>query len=248
MTSFLRWVRRFSVLVALLVLSQSAWCLDPAVPLSDYNHRIWTTRDGAPAHVDVIAQTPDGWLWFGGKGGLTRFDGVRFYPYVPPAGSQLLSEQITTLVAESNGDLYIGYSFGGLTVRHADGRLEHLAQKGKKGPSHAILNLLVDTDGSIWTGTTGGLMHYSSGTWTKMDLAQGYDNWTTFILDLDARGRLWVGNNVHMFLFDRDRQRFVDRTQAILDIGRRDHANFRSTVMSPDGRLWMGDEKGKCRR
>ena len=42
----------------------------------------WKTQDGLPQNsVLAIAQTPDGYLWIGTKGGLSRFDVVQFKNY-----------------------------------------------------------------------------------------------------------------------------------------------------------------------
>ena len=38
----------------------------------------WWVDEGLPHNViNAIAQTPDGYLWVGTQGGLTRFDGTR---------------------------------------------------------------------------------------------------------------------------------------------------------------------------
>jgi len=46
---------------------------------SDYLVDQWQTDDGLPQNsATSIAQTPNGYLWFGTFNGLVRFDGVRF--------------------------------------------------------------------------------------------------------------------------------------------------------------------------
>src|SRR5476649_376655 len=45
---------------------------------ANYHHVSWTSKDGAPAGIITIAQTPSGWLWVGSHAGLFRFDGVHF--------------------------------------------------------------------------------------------------------------------------------------------------------------------------
>jgi len=47
----------------------------------------WRTIDGLPQNsVNAMAQTPDGYLWVGTRGGLARFDGVRFAHTAWPMG------------------------------------------------------------------------------------------------------------------------------------------------------------------
>jgi polysaccharide pyruvyl transferase WcaK-like protein len=46
---------------------------------SALTRRAWTTDEGLPdSSVLSITQTRDGYLWIGTRGGLARFDGVRF--------------------------------------------------------------------------------------------------------------------------------------------------------------------------
>ena len=56
----------------------SAFALDASLDISQYAHTAWTVRDGfSLGNIYAIAQTPDGYLWFGTEFGLFRFDGVR---------------------------------------------------------------------------------------------------------------------------------------------------------------------------
>ncbi|MGZ8833525.1 MAG: two-component regulator propeller domain-containing protein, partial [Thermoanaerobaculia bacterium] len=53
--------------------------LDPSMATTQYGLSVWTTDQGLPqSSVNAIAQTPDGYLWFGTQEGLARFDGARF--------------------------------------------------------------------------------------------------------------------------------------------------------------------------
>ena len=63
--------------------------LDPGRQISQYGHTAWRVQDGAlSANPTSIAQTPDGYIWIGTKGGLYRFDGVTFAAWNPPPGRQ----------------------------------------------------------------------------------------------------------------------------------------------------------------
>src|SRR5258708_20237231 len=46
--------------------------------LAQFNHTSGTSKDGAPADAWAMAQTPDGWLWFGAADALYLFYGVQF--------------------------------------------------------------------------------------------------------------------------------------------------------------------------
>src|SRR3990170_991462 len=80
---------------ALLLFANPAPGLDPNTALTQYGHTAWRVRDGYFAGPpSAVAQTRDGFLWIGTQTGLIRFDGVRFVPWEPPAGSQLPNDRI----------------------------------------------------------------------------------------------------------------------------------------------------------
>src|SRR5262245_15087020 len=98
----------------LLLVSPAALALDPSRAITQYGHTVWTSLDGFLAGVAMdITQTTDGYLWIGTRGGLVRFDGVRFVPFVPPPGQKLRSNRILSLGAGRDGSLWIG-TRGGL--------------------------------------------------------------------------------------------------------------------------------------
>jgi hypothetical protein len=66
----------------LIAFAGLACAQEPTRPLSQYSVRNYTTEQGLPQNeVRSIAQTPDGYLWFGTNDGLARFDGVKFTIY-----------------------------------------------------------------------------------------------------------------------------------------------------------------------
>jgi signal transduction histidine kinase/ligand-binding sensor domain-containing protein len=59
-----------------------------------------------------IAQTRDGFMWFGTQDGMNRFDGQQFTTYVPAASNykefSKFSKMITALYADNNDQLWVG--------------------------------------------------------------------------------------------------------------------------------------------
>jgi ligand-binding sensor domain-containing protein len=78
--------------------------------------RAWQTDSGLPQNsATAIAQTPDGYLWLGTEEGLVRFDGIRFTIFDVHNTPQLRSDQVSSLLVDTKGDLWIGANGGGLT-------------------------------------------------------------------------------------------------------------------------------------
>jgi len=98
---------------AILFLALSAWSF-PAPLLgnspSDPEYLIdtWGADEGLPqSGAMAIAQTPDGYLWFGTMGGLVRFDGINFSVFDPSNTPQLPSPAIINLHLDRAGRLWM---------------------------------------------------------------------------------------------------------------------------------------------
>lgn len=77
----------------------------------------WETEDGLPENsATAMAQTPDGYPWFGTWNGLTRFDGVNFKVFNPANTPQLPSAGIVNLHFDQSGQLWVS-TLKGLVVR-----------------------------------------------------------------------------------------------------------------------------------
>lgn len=220
-----------------IVLGDAAVGQDHGPTFADYNHSIWTASDGAPVQVTRMAQTPDGWLWLGTPNGLYRFDGVHFYPFAAANGAHLLSPRISELAAQPNGDLYIGYEAPGLSVLHADGRLDHLAPATKDSPVNWTNDVKPDRDGSLWVATSFGLRRLQDGRWSALGAAQGCPDFDV-VIALAADGQVWGAKHNQLFRYDRTTGRCLP-TELRKPDGRQPE-RIQGFRMSPDGRLWAG--------
>jgi len=87
-------------------------------PLRGLQHSQWTSRDGAPASIMAMEQTPDGVLWLGSRQGLYRFDGLHFARVTAVDESTWSPADIYALKAMPNGDMWIGQFTGGAVLLH----------------------------------------------------------------------------------------------------------------------------------
>jgi hypothetical protein len=91
------------LLVALLLicLPGRALALDPQKTFSQYVQDTWQMEQGLPDNfVNAVTQTPDGYIWLATRGGLVRFDGVRFTVW-NKNNSALKSNDVITAAASS---------------------------------------------------------------------------------------------------------------------------------------------------
>ncbi|HXJ93013.1 MAG TPA: two-component regulator propeller domain-containing protein [Terriglobia bacterium] len=124
-----------------------ASALDPSLDISQYAHTAWKIREGfAKGTIKTIAQTPDGYLWFGTEFGLYRFDGVRTVLWQPRGNVQLPSSLIRKLLVARNGTLWIGTHRG--LASWQDGKLTRFPEV----PAQEVDSLLEDREGTVWAG------------------------------------------------------------------------------------------------
>lgn len=162
-------------------------------PLSALHHTSFTARDGAPVGVTSFAQTPDRFLWVGTHYGLYLFDGVRFQIQ---ADGQLQSSHIHSLWADKNGDLWIGFSTGGVSAI----RSGHVTNYSGGGlPPGTAFEIARTPDGTLWVATTLGLARMVDGVWRTVSADWGVQGIHPQEMHLAADGTLWVNDGEHAY-------------------------------------------------
>jgi signal transduction histidine kinase/ligand-binding sensor domain-containing protein len=219
----------FLCLLTVLAGTPRAWALDSRASLADYHHDIWTSKDGAPGEIAAIAQTTDGWLWIASSNGLYRFDGVRFRRFEAPAGESLPRRPITALNALRNGDLLIGYIYGGVSVL-SKGHLSHTPSTLGPLLMGPVVSTVRDADGVLWASTNNGLLRLKNGAWERAGEALGLPPGRTENLILDQYEQLWVAAGQQLLVMARGGARFRPVLSGY------DTVNLSA---SPDGRLWL---------
>src|SRR6266849_7088142 len=167
-----------------------AKALDPQKRLSQFTHTSWTAKDGVPAPVRAIAQTPDGYLWLGTEVGLYRFDGLHFVAWQPSFGEHIPGSSVWSLCTSRDGSLWIGFSSGGIS-RLRKGHLKNYS-RADGVPDGGTLSIVEDGNGSIWAGGQYGLSKLNGGSWHHVGVESGYLAPGAQVLFVDRRSTLWV--------------------------------------------------------
>lgn len=127
-------------------------------PQSEYLIRIWQTEEGLPQNsVTSIAQTPDGYIWFGTFNGLVRFDGVRFTVFDSANTPELKSSRLVRLSVDRTGSLWMISEFGDLT-RLANGKFKGFAS-AEGLPSGGASALSEDKNAKLWLSDPAGSIY-----------------------------------------------------------------------------------------
>jgi ligand-binding sensor domain-containing protein len=142
----MRFLARACCFGALVASSGSHLIGQTSIP--EMYHKAWTTRDGVPPHIEDIAKGPDGLLWLATDRGLYRFDGVTFDRYIPPAGSELLSEGFSAISVTRDGSLWGSYIIGGVARIRNDAVTNYPARDGLR--ADRIHEVVEDQNGLFW--------------------------------------------------------------------------------------------------
>ena len=120
-----RSVRLVISLFAVWLFATAAFALDPQKSITQFAHTVWTEKDGAPADIEAITQTKDGYLWLGTLTGLFSFDGIRFAHFESRAGEDLPAKAIRNLLASRDGSLWIVFTSDDI-CRLREGERQHV--------------------------------------------------------------------------------------------------------------------------
>lgn len=202
-----------------------------------YTARTWQIEDGLPHNmVKAIAQTHDGYLWVGTRGGLARFDGLHFASFNATNTAEIKNSNISALCVDREGTLWIG-TFGGGLVRLKDGVFSHYdTNNGLVGNE---LNVIYEgKNRSLWIGTTTGMSQYKDAKFTNYTAKEGLLSGVIRSICEDGSGNLWIATPAGL---NRLRKGVLDSFTTTNGLP---HNSVRGILLDRGGRLWIGSDRG----
>jgi signal transduction histidine kinase/ligand-binding sensor domain-containing protein len=202
--------------------------------------------------VLTIFQDRQGFLWFGTREGLNKFNGYEFTVYKADPGdpTALSDAYITTALQTLDGDIWLGTYYGGLNRYDPDvKRFERFlpdAADPSSLPHARISALFEDSQGMLWIGTVGGLSMMDPETDGFINFEHDpavpsslSDNHVQAIYE-DPAGALWVGTPAGL-----DRLNPATGTfDHFLQSERSQYSNILSITGDGDHGLWVGTADG----
>ena len=166
------WTRKLSTFILVLFFALTAvHANDPPVR---FNHL--TVKDGLSINsVYSILEDSQGFMWFGTRFGLNRYDGSEFkaFLYDPLDDKSVPGYWITTLCEDADSIMWIGSGMGGFSRYDRNLETFETFMHDPDNPNSLVSNnvtcLFSDSRGALWIGTEDGLSHYvpSTGEFTN---------------------------------------------------------------------------------
>lgn len=202
--------------------------------------------------VTKIWQDNDGFMWFGTRHGLNKFDGRYFSQYVsdPKDSSSLSDSRINDAAIDKKGNFWLATDRG---INYYDrrkgtfSRFMHDPKDPNSVGSNFAVSLFVDHEGVLWIGSEGqGLTRYNPNTGTFYRFRNNQDdpyaisgNNITCMAE-DDHGNLWIGvRGGGLNLYDRNTGRFIS-----YDLHQDQADNTPRSVFRKENGLWVGTNKG----
>lgn len=195
--------------------------------------RAWQREQGLPEnYVRALTQTRDGYVWVGSDDGVSRFDGISFFPLGLQEGFQ--GGPVQVLFGDSRGALWIGSEGGGLSCwQH--GTLKKITMTDGL-PSEAITALAEDGSGRIWVGTQNGLVVWQDGHLVPLSGEELFSGKPVTTLFCDRQGTMWVGATGGGVFYYAGKN-FVQLHDVAVDGLLQDP---HSLLVDQHGRIWVG--------
>jgi len=207
----------------------------------------YSVGDGLPSSmVRSIDQDEQGYMWFGTKNGLSRFDGYQFKNFQFRKGQEgtIGNNFIHCVTHFDSTHLWIGTD-DGLYVLDLEKEV-FSAIPGLEGRS--VYELQKGEDGKIWlTSRLGGLSYYDPATKKLNSLNKGKDGSAISSLQVtklakDEEGNIWVGTvGSGIEIFDIKTRTFRHLTTANSGLS---NDNVITLYKGLDGSMWIGTMNG----
>jgi signal transduction histidine kinase/ligand-binding sensor domain-containing protein len=181
-----RQILRLQRFLSLLSLLLTAVFTIPA----QYRFDRWTTDEGLPQNsVNGIIQSRDGYIWAVTRGGIVRFDGVRFKVFNRSNTRGLDESRFTALVEDKAGRIWF-LSDSLSIVKYENGAFETFSDgKGFAGKFRGYF-LLTDIDGNLIFGTDLGHFQYQNGAFVKFEVPTSSAD--SLLCYRDRQGGIWL--------------------------------------------------------
>ena len=201
--------------------------------------RSYTSLEGlADDHVFAIHEDTDGMMWFGTRGGISRYDGKEFVNFTVRDG--LLHNKVFAIDRDPDGTMWFGTSNG--MSRYDGERFLETPAPEEGFENNRVLAVYRDPDAVIWLGTiAGGIYRYDGKEFINLTTKDGLAGNSVWSIGRDANNRMWFGTYGHGI--SRYDGRGMEGFPHFVNLNEKDGLkpdNFYTIYCDPDELMWFG--------
>ncbi|MEO7311503.1 MAG: two-component regulator propeller domain-containing protein [Chitinophagaceae bacterium] len=211
----------------------------------------YSTENGLPQNSGYcIAQTDEGFMWFGTQNGLCRFDGYQWKVYKKSMTDSfsVSNNFIRAMVTDDAGNLWVGTGDGIVIYHPQSGKFfkpSSFFMIGTLLDKQTVSTFLKDRD-NIWIYTPGRrLYRFTSKTHELKEYTLPQGEMAARSMALDESGRLWVSTTEDLYFLENDQFKPFNFSKYInKPMGNPELLDMAFT----HGEMWVGsDNKGLFR-
>jgi signal transduction histidine kinase/ligand-binding sensor domain-containing protein/DNA-binding response OmpR family regulator len=176
-----------------------------AQPANVKFEHIGTKQGLSNGNVITILQDSKGFMWFGTRDGLNKYDGYNFTVYKndPEDPNTLVNNIVMDVVEDKEGKFWIATGGGGLDRFDPSTEVFTHFPVGERGANDTHINALyLDKENTLWIGTNShGLSKYNSATNTFTSLSHDNNHASSLahnkVMDIleDSENNFWVATD-----------------------------------------------------
>lgn len=249
------WLRAISAVLA-FVMGISGYCFADYPQKMNFRN-VMASQDVALGEVEAITQDAQGFMWFGGRNALLRFDGynllnVQFATGKAPPEDRISISQVTDLLEDRNGLLWVVARTG---IYVYDRSREVLNQPGGNEADLTVYRsgaerIVQLPSGTVVLGSQNGLHLVDPNTFAVSTVAKGGDlsrslpSPIVHDLYVDEAGVLWIGTDAGLSKYDEQSSSFKHYTPFPEKPSSLPDNAVWTLDQDHNGQLWLGVHKG----
>jgi ligand-binding sensor domain-containing protein len=168
-----------------------------------YNFKNYSVESGLP-YVQIFAMYQDskGYLWSGGYGGASKFNGKVFKNYSPKNG--LANHYVNAIIEDQFHLITVGTIDGLSVIDKVKGQISNYTVKDGL-PSNNVTSFCLDPHIGLWTGTNKGLCVWDG---KKVIQVPFFENYNITCLLYSEKQGVFIGTNKGLFVQDKISKQF----------------------------------------
>ena len=245
---------RYTLSLLLFLLHSLVFCQNKGI---QFDH-LGTANGLSQSNVLCILQDSKGFMWFGTRDGLNKYDGYKFVVYKnnEANNNSVSNNNILCMLEYTPGLLCLGTYGGGLnffnTQTNSFKHFKHSDNNSNSIASDYVNSIVKDVDNNLWIGTEGGGLDMYNVKQNKFIHYRHRNNDSSSIGDdfirqvyIDKSGQLWVSTiNSGLNLLDKSNGTFKRYTHNAKNKNSISYNDIRFTYEDSKQRLWVGTNGG----